>query len=187
MVDAQTLPHLKLIPVDHILKVSFTQKRYLTDIPKPIISAGHLLLWSGKGLIWRTEDPFPVATLITRNGLYQLEESQKVPVGQHGPEGAIFEMMSKILSGSFSELKEFIMTSLQPEHGKWKVRLVPTLPSLQSLISSIEVEGDEYISDIIIYRSNGDRDEIFMKNHRILGNQEKDKAMSLEERAWFDD
>lgn len=185
--DILASPPLKMLPVDHVLKVSFIQKRYLTDIPKPIVSIGNLLLWSGKGLIWKTEDPFPATTLITHKGLYQLEENQRLAVGQQGPERAVFQMMSKVLSGSFSELKEFTMTSLQPDHGKWKVSLVPTLASLQSLIFSIEVEGDNYISYITIHRSNGDRDEIVMKNHRIFSDKDVDKAMSPQEKAWFDD
>src|ERR1700722_1674722 len=80
--DVLASPPIKMIPVGHVLKVSFIQKRYLIDIPKPIISNGNLLLWSGEGLIWKTENPFPVVTLITTKGLYQLEEGQKIPVGQ---------------------------------------------------------------------------------------------------------
>ena len=179
-----------MIPDSHILKVSFTQQRHLKDIPKPILSKGELLLWNGKGLIWRTETPFPNVILITKKGLYQIEDGKKISMmksGQTGHEDAIFGMLSKVLGGTFSELKVFKMTSLPSSDGKWRVSLMPALASFQGFLSSIEVEGDEYISHVIIHRSNGDRDEIFMKNHTLFGDKDRDKALALEEKTWFDE
>jgi len=189
-VNAWAFPSLKTIPEGHVLKVSFTQHRFLTDIPKPIVSNGELLLWNGKGLIWRTIDPFPSAILITKKGLYQVEDGKKISMmkaGQMGHEGVIFEMLTKLLSGSFPELKEFKMINLPSTHGTWKISLIPTLPSLQDFLSSIEVEGNQFITRIIIHRSNNDRDEILLKNHIIMGSQGRDKVLTLEEKKWLDD
>lgn len=189
-VDASAAPSLKIIPEFHILKVSFTQQRHLADIPKPIMSKGELLLWNGKGLIWRTDTPFPNVVLITKKGLYQIEDNKKFSMrkpGQMGQEDAIFGMISKVLGGSFSELKVFTMEPLPPLNDKWRVSLKPTLASFQGFLSSIEVEGNEYISHVCITRSNGDKDDIFMENHTLFGGQDIDKALSSKEKTWFND
>lgn len=186
MRDAAALPSLKAIPADHVLKATFTQHRYLREIPKPIQSQGGLLLWSGKGLIWKTKAPFPSTILLTTKGLYQRDQGQKVPMikaGQGGHEGALFDMLSKILNGSFAELKGFTMVSMPPSQGKWKVVLTPTQPALKEFISSIEVEGDESISHLIIYRANGDRDDISVQNQKIL----ESSSLSPEEKKGFDE
>ena len=185
--EISALPSLPTIPKDHILKVSFTQRRYLTDIPKPIVSRGNLLLWPGKGLIWRINEPFSQTILITKKGLCHVEEGQKKSMRRVGHEGVILEMMSKLLEGSFAELKEFTMDSMPSLHKKWKVRLTPAHKNLQDFLSAIEVEGDKHISRLALYRPNGDRDEIVFDNLHIYRDQDRDKAMSLEEKTWFDD
>jgi hypothetical protein len=101
--------------------------------------------------------------------------------------GALFDMLSKILNGSFAELKGFTMVSMPPSQGKWKVRLTPAHKNLQDFLSAIEVEGDKHISRLALYRPNGDRDEIVFDNLHIYRDRDRDKAMSLEEKTWFDD
>jgi hypothetical protein len=189
-VDSKTSIPLKEVPPGYVLKAPFSQQRYLTGIPKPIVSKGELLLWKGKGLIWKIKAPFPSVILITKKNLYQIEDGKKVPMintSQMGHEGALFEMMSKLLDGSVSELKEFKLVSLPSLQGRWKVSLTPTQTSLQGFLSSIEMEGNEHISNITIYRSNGDKDEIFMSNHILSSEKDVDKTLSLEEKTWFDD
>jgi hypothetical protein len=119
---------------------------------------------------------------MTQNGLFQLEKDQKIPLlkaGSHA--GPMVAMMSTLLSGSFADLKEFTMISEPAPLGRWHVRLTPTVKNLQDFLSSIEIEGDKHIDRITLHRSNGDRDEIQMIDHQILGEE------ALEQKALFDD
>jgi hypothetical protein len=184
--DAPALPTLKSIPMHHVLKATFTQQRYLKDIPRPIQSKGELLLWNGKGVLWKTQEPFPNTILLTTKGLFQGEKGQRISLmgaTQGGQESTLFEMLSKILSGSFSELTAFTISSSPSSHGKWKLTLTPTQSSLKEFIASIETEGDQYISHLIIYRTNGDRDDILIKNQTII----KSHVLSSEEKSAFDE
>ncbi len=186
MRDISALPSLKTLPADHVLKATFTQQRHLRDIPKPIQSKGELLLWSGKGLLWKTHSPFPSTILLTKKGLFQRENDKRVPLiktEQGGEEGALFEMLSKILSGSFTELNGFTMEALPSSHGKWKMRLTPTQPALEEFIASIEVEGDAFISHLVIHRTSEDQDDILIHNQTVI----ESHALSPTEKTEFDE
>lgn len=185
--NADASPSLKNIPEGHVLKVQFTQQRNLKDLPKPIQSNGDLTLWNGKGLLWRITEPFLTMTLITKEGIYQIEDGQKIPMAQVGQEESIFEMLSKLIHGSISEVKGFSISSLPSPHGKWRMRLSPLSTSLQGFLSFIEIEGGEYISQIIIHRANGDKDEISLKSHRVIDVKDVNHVLSVDEKRLLND
>ncbi len=177
------------IPVGSLLKATFTQQRHLTGIPKPIISKGEMLLWGEKGLLWATETPFPDTILITPKGIYHLENGKRTLIksSSRGCDGDAFTILSKILDGNFSQIKEFQQNSAYSKHGKWKTSLVPTAENLKKIISSIIVEGDKYISRIIIERANGDKSDIIINNQEILSGASIGQALKVKQMEWFDD
>ncbi len=187
IVSVHAAPSLKIIPNGQSLKVLFTQHRYLADLPNPIVSKGELLLWNGKGVIWRTKEPFPSTILITNKGVLQIENENKTLMMQEGQEGVIFEMLSKLISGSFSEVKGFSTASLPPLKGKWRLRLNPTNEHLQSIFSFLAIEGDDYVSYVTIHRSNGDKDEIFFNNHSVFSEEDSHKIFSPNEVIWLNE
>ena len=169
---------IKPIPEGSMLRAKFTQNRYLKDIEEPITSKGEMNLWSGKGLIWTTKTPFPSSILITQQGMYQLEGAQKIAMASAGNDNIIFD----ILGGDFShEVNGFKVENLKDEKGKCRVRLVATHSEIQNFIKSIEIEGKDKISRIVINRPNGDMDDIVLKDHVII------KNITPQQQALFDD
>lgn len=187
IVSASATPSLKNIPPGQSLKVLFTQHRYLADLPNPILSKGELLLWNGKGVIWRTQEPFPSTILITKKGLFQVENENRNSMIQEGQEWVLLEMLSKLISGSFSEIKGFSTVSLPPLKGKWRIRLSPTNAHLQNVLSSLDIEGGEYVSHVTIHRPNGDKDDIFLQNHLVFGERDTHKIFSPNELILFNE
>jgi hypothetical protein len=186
--------HIKIlltnIPINGLLKANFTQKRYMKDIQNPIISKGEILLWNGKGLIWDTKSPFPTSLLMAKSGLYQLEGERKIPLMQgqaNGYEGMLLDTITKVLNGSFSEIKEFDVRPLPSSiSGKWKVDILPP-ERIQKFISSLLIEGDLFISHIIIYRPNGDHDYIIINNQKVFEPSSLDRILPSKTRDLFDE
>lgn len=54
-----------------IIRGKFTQERHLQGFANPVKSEGHFVLVAGRGLIWTTDRPFPLTTVITGDGLAQ--------------------------------------------------------------------------------------------------------------------
>jgi hypothetical protein len=190
---SSAVPNKQLIftlPANNLLKAKFSQHRYLKDIPKPIISKGDLILWNGKGLIWQTTKPFPGTLLITKKGIYQVEGNLKKPLIQNqvmAQQAALFDMLSKILNGSFAEVQGFKSEPLpSTTHGEWGFKLTPP-EVIQQVISSIVIQGTKHISRITIHRPNGDKDDITIDQHTLYDTQSIDQAISGQLKALFND
>ncbi len=168
-----------------VLKSKFTQNRHLRDIPHALASSGEIILWAGKGLIWRTKSPFPNSILMTQNGLFQLDNNKKtslVKEGKMGSDGAILDILSKVLKGSFSDLEGFTTEDMTCPASQWSVRLVPP-PAIKKVITSLVIDGKtegqhRYIKHITIHRPNGDRDEISLEKPQIYGRENCTQALT---------
>jgi hypothetical protein len=188
---------INALPEGCILKSTFIQKRHLKDIPHALTSSGEIILWSGKGLIWRTTTPFPSAVLMTKKGLYQLDQNKKTSLTKQqksANEGVLFDILSKVLNGSFDDLAGFKVHGLKLKPGKgapWCVDLTPPA-AVQKVITSLEITGhgigkDRYISGITIKRPNGDHDEITLEKPQIYSKQDQGKALTSQEMNWLND
>jgi hypothetical protein len=155
------------IPSESVLEAQFSQSRHLGMIPKAIVSEGHLTLWEGHGLIWDTQTPFPNTILITKKGLYQLENEVKTPMVKGG-DSAMFDVMAGIFNmKDAKDLKGFEVEHLNSADGHRRLLLKPQNHQVKNFIQSILLEGSTHITHVTISRPNGDRDEITIKGHLI--------------------
>lgn len=168
MSRVHALPHLKQIPEGGVLKVQFSQTRTLKGLPKPITSKGEFIIVNGKGVLWKTREPFHTLTLITKGGLFQIEGGCKSPLVQAGAEESIFEVVTKLINGKFQDIKGFDVKSLPSSQGRWKVRVTPLHAKMREFISFLDVEGNDFVSNITIQRGGGDTDKISFSDHHFL-------------------
>lgn len=156
------------MPQDSVLKAHFTQYRYLRDIPKPIKSEGQLVLWEGKGLLWSTHSPFPNSIIITKQGIYQLQNNTIAPMVKNGGNTVLFEVMVHLFKiNQEGQVKGFTTEKLQPKNSEWRIRLIPQHDQVRYVIQSITVEGNTHITHISIARPYGDHDEIDVDHHEF--------------------
>ncbi len=164
--EVQAMPsQAAALPPGGLLTANFVQYRHLNGIPKPIKSEGHMILWDGKGLLWSIAAPFPHAILITKTGLYQVENKIKTTLVKAG-DNSMFDVMAGIFNMQEGrEIKGFTIEDVSASHNPWKIRLTPQHARVKSFIKSITVEGHAHITHITISRPSGDRDEIDVSGH----------------------
>jgi hypothetical protein len=159
-----------IIQSGEVLRADFEQSRYLAALPTPIKSNGYIELWGSKGLIWHTAQPFTNSLIISKQGIFKIDEKQQkvtLASAQMPKDNRIFECISKVLAGSFAEnLQDFDVTDLPSDKG-WKVKLTPSNVHIKKIIAYIEVSGKKFIDKIILYRPNHDYEVIILHNHQI--------------------
>lgn len=150
-----------------VLEADFAQHRYIDKIPFPVESKGHLILWEGHGLVWSTSEPFPDTLLMTRNGLYRIEEGRKTLDVKTGGD-AMFGIMTALFDGRDKrKIEGFDARPLADNEGKRRISLTPLHPQILNFIRAIIVEGNTYVSRVTLIRPNGDRDEIEITGHSV--------------------
>lgn len=185
--EASIKEHLQGIPAGNSMICSFEQRQHLDALEEPIISRGFLTVLPSKGLIWEIQQPFKNTIIITKSGIYHLENNDFNTLSQtRSSQTDFFEVLSSILDGTFSNaLKYFKSESLRPEKDfLWHTKLTPTTNDISTLVKFIKIQGKEHIFNITIQRRNNDFDEIFFKDHRI---QPESKSLTKQQSEWFNE
>jgi hypothetical protein len=156
------------IAQDGIIKAHFQQQKSMAGLPKPLLSSGELILWQGKGILWSTQIPFPNRILLSKAGIFRMDGPKKHPLmkGQ-SQDQFVLNLLSKVLSGSFSQIHEFNVDVLSAKGAKtWKIKLTAS-GGIAKFLTSITIEGERFINHITIQRANGDQDQICLTQHTL--------------------
>ncbi len=147
------------------LRGRFVQTRNLKGIASTLKSDGTFVLAPGRGLIWRTEDPIHMITLISPAGIRQIVdgsevqriEAAKVPFIAH-----FYDMLNGALMGDWTAMRHDFSVETTGNRGAWRTLLTPLRPAdpIAGILASIILTGGKMVDDVEIRRTNGDSERI---------------------------
>lgn len=154
-----------------ILRGRFQQLRFLEGLQAPLKSAGSFTLVPGHGLIWRTETPFAVTTVMTPAGLVQEvndREIVRMPANRLPFMSKLYAMLSGALSGDWDPLADSFKIERQDEARNWRLRLEPIIRDDPAMpIRAITARGSRLLEQLEIVKANGDRDRLILLNQKL--------------------
>ena len=154
-----------------ILRGRFEQFRTLKGFGAPLKSAGSFTLAVEKGLIWRTETPFAMTAIMTRNGLLQRSEgggvtrlpAQRVPFMTQ-----LYTMLGGALGGDWEAMATTFAIARKDSKNGWQLTLTPLQQDGSGFpLQSIAVSGRQNVDDVVMAKPNGDQDRIVFAQQRI--------------------
>lgn len=149
-----------------ILSSDFTQTKTIKGIPVPLTSTGTLVVDASHGIVWQTKTPFPTTLLLSQKGIFQVDKGQKKNLVK-GKDKGVMAILSKVLQGQFNKITEFkVGVKDGSTADQWNLNLT-ALGGIAKIIKTIDIQGDRYVRQITIYRVNGDKDQIVLKNHQL--------------------
>jgi hypothetical protein len=168
-----------------VLRGRFTQERTIKGFDRPLLSAGDFVLAPGLGLIWRTERPFAIVTVITAAGLVQDVdgiETTRLTASRLPFLARLYDLLGGALSGDWHALgSQFDMT----QHGDanhWDLLLVPRRGAdpLTMPFRSITLKGGQFVDEVSIARLDDDADRlVFSDQARGVGGLSAAEAARL--------
>jgi Outer membrane lipoprotein carrier protein LolA-like len=166
-----------------ILRGRFEQFRTLKGFGAPLKSSGSFTLAVERGLIWRTEKPFAMMTVMTRNGLIQRSEGggdTRLPADRIPFMTQLYKMLGGALSGDWEAMATtFAMTRRDTKNG-WQVTFTPLQQDSSSVpLQSIVVTGRQNVDDVVLAKPNGDQDRIVFAQPRITSEDLTDEEGAL--------
>lgn len=146
-----------------VLRGRFDQRKYLSEIPQPLSSAGEFLLVRDLGVWWHAQTPIDSAVTLTHGGLVQLDAGPSAPgrtsLHQPGSEFvasvffALFTLDIETLARSF----DLFMTD---SGGRWQLGLRPRDASLAAWFQQATISGGARVEQVRLFEAAGDRTEI---------------------------
>jgi len=143
----------------------FVQERRLQGFKAPLRSEGRFMLAPGRGLIWQSEKPFPVTTVITAAGLVQEvggAETMRMPAARLPFLAKLYDMLGGALTGDWRALEREFTVVRQGDDRAWRVELQPrTVADPAAMpIRIIRVSGGRFVDRVEIVKDGGDADAL---------------------------
>ncbi|MBI3728152.1 MAG: outer membrane lipoprotein carrier protein LolA [Burkholderiales bacterium] len=161
----------------------FDQTKQLQGMKKPLASNGRFCVVNGKGILWRTLQPFPNTLRLTRDEIVHLQgervamrlDAQKEPTVR-----MINSVLFSLLSGDLGKLETLFEVEGSADATSWKVALKAREAALAKAIGAISLDGAAYVKNIHIDEASGDRTTIIFSDIKT-----GETAMTAEELALF--
>jgi hypothetical protein len=161
----------------------FDQTKQLAGMRKPLLSNGRFCVVAGKGVLWRTLQPFPDTLRLTSDEIvhYQGDRvANRLDAKTEPTVRMINSVLFSLLSGDLTQLDTLFDSSGTAQANGWHVALQARRPELAKAIGAITLNGNAYVKDITIDEASGDRTSIVFS-----GMKSGDAAMLPEEATLF--
>jgi hypothetical protein len=161
----------------------FDQSKQLNGLKKPLASNGRFCVVAGKGVLWRTLQPFPSTLRLTRDEIVNFQGDRvamRLDAKQEPTVRMINSVLFAMLAGDLAQLDTLFEVDGEADANHWHVALKAREPALAKAIGAIALDGDSYVKNIAINDTSGDRTTIVFS-----AIQAGDGAMLPEEAALF--
>ena len=161
----------------------FDQTKQLAGMKKPLASNGRFCVVAGKGVLWRTLQPFPSTLRLTRDEIvnYQGDRvAMRLDAKTEPTVRMINNVLFSLLAGDLGQLDALFDGDGTVDANSWTVALKPRQAALEKAIGTIKLEGGSYVKSIVMSEGSGDRTTIVFS-----AIQSGEAAMTKEEAALF--
>lgn len=144
----------------HSGQASFTEKKFIAMLDKPVESSGMLFYTAPDRLEKRTLTPQPESMSLDKDKLMIEQQGKKRQLAlQRYPEIAAFiDSIRATLAGDRQALERAYRLSMEGDEKSWRLILLPTEAKMKKLVLKITIAGDgNLLRAIEIELADGDR------------------------------
>ena len=168
-----------------VLRGRFVQERHLKGFAAPLSSEGQFLLAPGRGLIWKTEKPFAVTTVITEAGLVQEvngSQTLRMPAAKLPFLSRLYQMLGGALAGDWRALESDFTSEREGNDDDWRLALTPKKADDMAMpFRAIAVSGTRFVNEVNLTKPDGDFDKLtFLDQALSSGPLTADETLALD-------
>jgi hypothetical protein len=144
------------------IRGKFIQRRYLSGLPRPLVSSGEFTLAREQGILWHTLEPFASEFLLTPHGMTLRDGTTEthLPNTERPALKTALEMFLAIFALDVERLAgSFELYGLN-DGDRWQVGLRPRDGGLAQVFERAVITGDRHVQRIELESPGGDRTEI---------------------------
>ena len=157
------------------LRGRFEQRKYLPELPKPLLSTGEFLFARDIGVWWHTRTPFDSVFILTREGARSRDEGgaeTRISADDQPGVAVAARIFFALFALDFEALsKDFDTYGIPTGSGKtagWQVGLRPKLAAMAAVFRESVIDGTQNANRIELRDAHGDRTEILLPEVTLL-------------------
>jgi hypothetical protein len=162
-----------------VVRAEFVQTRTMTDLARPLVTRGRMVVWGAGGVIWQIEKPVRGTYVLRDDSTLEIAaDGTRTVRGARDDRGAarIGRVLRAVLKGDAKTLGEWFDVDPRIAGERWTLALTPRQGPLAFYVKSVQVSGADFVHSVRIVEENGDT--TLMQFHNSRG----DAAPSDEER-----
>ena len=151
-----------------VLSGSFTQKKTLADLPKPLASSGEFLFARDKGVIWRVVKPFASEFVLTPTAMVSREggRERRMNASEQPGLAVATKLFTALFTLDLAALEQEFVLHAEGSAQAWQVGLTPRHAAMASTFSQAVIAGGETVQTISLTDARGDKTEISLSGLR---------------------
>lgn len=142
------------------LRGEFEQSKLVQGFKKPLLSRGDFVVARGRGVLWRTRQPFASELRLTREQIRASQGSAPALQLDAQREPAlrlVNEMMFALLGGDVAALSQlFVLEGELLGRSSWRLQLRPRQAAWLQVLQRIALSGDGHVREVEILEASGD-------------------------------
>jgi len=146
-----------------LMRGKFVYRKYLKEIPQPLVSRGEFVFARELGIDWHTREPFDSDFVLTASGITQRDEGRttlQMSASQQPAVKVVAHIFLALLSLDVTSLQNsFALSGLQ-QGSRWQVGMRPTVSAIAAVFKEAVVSGNAQVENLVLRDANGDRTEI---------------------------
>lgn len=168
-----------------VLRGRFVQERHLKGFAAPLRSEGRFFLAPSRGLIWTTEKPFAVTTVISEAGLVQEingNQTLRMPAAKLPFLSRLYQMLGGALAGEWKALETDFTVAREGTEDDWRLVLSPKKADDMAMpFRSIAIKGTRFVDEVTLTKPDGDFDKLtFVDQALSSGPLSADETLALD-------
>ncbi|MEI9702730.1 outer membrane lipoprotein carrier protein LolA [Enterobacter cloacae] len=173
MVSAVTLDELQQrFTQQPVVRAHFEQVRTIKDMPQPLRSQGEMVIARDSGLLWDQKAPFPMTLLLDDKRMVQTINGQppQTITADNNPQMFQFNhLLRALFQADRKVLEENFRIDFQDlGEGRWSLVLTPTTTPLNTIFTTLDLDGATFLESIRLNDKQGDRTDITLSSHRLI-------------------
>jgi hypothetical protein len=162
------------------VRADFEQKRENPALATPQVSRGKLLFVIGHGMLWQTTDPYQETLALTGARTARVDDQGHLQTVRNGDRGVaqVSQMLQGMLAGKPDEALRQFNVQAEGTPAKWTLRFTPKQARMARVLTSITLDGGQFLDGIGIALQSGENTAIRFSNTRAAGS-----LSELEQRA----
>lgn len=152
-----------------VMRGKFVYRKFLKEIPQPLVSRGDFVFVKGQGVDWHTREPFDSDFILTAAGMKQLDAGKttlQLSASEQPAVRVVAHIFLSLLSLDMNALQSSFKLFGVQQGNQWQVGLRPTVAAIATVFSDAVVNGGAQVEGLLLHDANGDRSEISFSDTR---------------------
>ena len=143
-----------------VVRGNFEQEKSVKGFKQPLRSSGEFVVAKNQGIVWHVMKPFESTLIVKPDSLQSRRGDGQISMQMRAEDEPVLRtvnaMLFAVMSADLVQLRQFFEVSGKAQANGWQMHLVPRDPMLAQWLSSVDLQGAQFVREVRLQEARGD-------------------------------